>query len=98
MKAGRKNIAKLQSVVSQARAERVNSDVAIRANRLIGYDAQETVSMVSDVLDFVIDFNLREPHSEITPAIERGMTFVLEYARDALRLQERELDGAIEKA
>jgi len=91
MKAAAKHSAKLQAVQKRPQAG-TNSNEAMEANGLIGFEAEETILAVSDVLDFVIDFNVRGSHSEMTPNIERGMTYVLEYARDALQLQAREIE------
>lgn len=67
----------------------------MNANTLIGYDAQETVKSVADVLDFVMDYEQRQSAHEMMPSIHMGKIRVLEFARDALRLQERELDRAL---
>jgi hypothetical protein len=69
----------------------------MKRSRLIGYDARETVSMVSDVLDFLVDYHLREAHSETTPQGESGMVSVLQCAIDALRIQASELDPALKR-
>jgi hypothetical protein len=89
--AARKHIAKEQvattSTSSAPNHNFKNPQDAISANGLIGSTVAETLDKVSDVLDFLAEFNARKAEVELTGSVIAGHTWVIEYARDALRVQ-----------
>ena len=81
-----KRNAKLAVVPPRDRRANLQDDIQDR-NPLIGFGADETMSICADVLAFVCDFHLRESASQLEKDIEKGEYHVLRVVQDALQKQ-----------